>query len=123
MESSSGQYSKFHRNGLIEVETLGVIDAPFAQQVESGLVRHEFCDRLPSRNLGRIDDRMDDGLVDFALGDPLDESAVDLDQVERDLLQVAEPAVTGTEVVECTRAPGLAQPGYCLLYTSDAADE
>src|SRR5262245_32383461 len=39
------------------------------------------------------------------LGELVDETAVDLDLVEREALQVAERGIAGPEIIECIRTP------------------
>ena len=56
------------------------------------------------------DDRFDHELVDPSAGGVLDELAVDLDVVKRQMLEVVEGAEAGAEVVQREPAATIAQP-------------
>ena len=73
------------------------------------LVGDELGDRLLAESLGDADDGLDHELVDLAVGGVLDELAVDLDVVERQVLEVVEGAEPGAEVVQREPAAVVAQ--------------
>src|SRR5262245_6894058 len=57
-----------------------------------------FGDRRQPERAPEADDGVDDGLVLRVLAKPGDEAAVDLEEVDREPLQVGERRVTGAEV-------------------------
>ena len=100
------------RLGLADQESLRVVDAELAQQVQRGLVLDTLGDRLDAEVLGHGDDRLHDLLIGGIDREVPDELDVDLDEGDRQVLQVGERAVAGAEVVEreaaaeTTQAPG-----------------
>ena len=75
---------------VAEVEALGHVDAVFAQHFRGHVVLDVLGDRLLAQPAGDLDDRLDGQLVGVAAGHVADERAVDLDQVEREPLQMVE---------------------------------
>lgn len=88
---------------------LGVVDPVLAEQREGGVVGplgHGGHSELP----GDVDDRADQDLVAPARGNMGDELSVDLQEVERHVLEVVEAAERRAEVVERDAAPERAHP-------------
>ena len=56
--------------------------------------------------MAHSNDRLDDAVLRLDV-DILDERAVDLDDVERQLAEVRQARIAGTEVVECKLDPGI----------------
>lgn len=82
------------------MESLGVVDAEPAQELERGLVLHALGDRGSPEAAGHFDDRLYGHPVGRGAGDLLDELAVDLERVERQVLQVVEGPESRPEVIE-----------------------
>ena len=60
-----------------------------------------FGGSIHAQRLGETDDRGDDRRIAVALlGDAADEALVDLDLVERSVLQIAERGIAGAEIVQ-----------------------
>ena len=72
------------------VEALYEIAAVFLQELHLLALLHTFRDRLLAHLMRHLDDRTADVVGRVAGTDPVDEGFVDLDNVERHLLQVAE---------------------------------
>ena len=75
-----------------------------------------FADRVEMQSLSESDDRAQEGGIGRVVLERMQELLVDLDQVHRELAQVAQRGVAGSKIVD-------GDPNTCLLYTSDAADE
>ena len=71
---------------------LGVVDSESGDHPLGLLVGDELGDRFLAEALGDADDRFDYELVDVSAGRVLDELAIDLDVVERQVLEVVEGA-------------------------------
>ena len=103
-------------NSLVEVdrtaqvESLGHVDAVFAQHLGRAVVLHVLGDRRLAEAAGDLHDRLDGQLVGVRARHVADEGAVDLDQVEGDPLQVVEGAEAGAVVVDRHLAAELGQP-------------
>ena len=98
--STSGGERLGQRQRPADVEALGVVDALAAQELHELVVADELRHGLLAEALGDVDDRADDELVG-AVGEAVgDELAVDLQVVERQVLEVVEGAEAGAEVVE-----------------------
>ena len=104
----SARAESAERLGLAEVEALGEVDAHLAQQLERLAVVDELGDRALAQPAGDVDDRPHDQLVGPVVGRSRDELAVDLQQVERQVLEVVERGEAGAEVVERELAAELA---------------
>ena len=88
------------RSGPGDVVALREVDAELAQQLERLGVLDALGDGLQAEAARERDDRLDDvgaGRVRREVAHELD---VDLEEVERELLEVGEAAVAGAEVVE-----------------------
>lgn len=71
--------------------------------------RSRFGYHRPAGRLGRGNYSRSDRPVDGQVGQAFDEASIDLDDVEGHVLEVVEPAIAGTEVVDRTgtgRLPG-----------------
>src|SRR5689334_17336291 len=89
-----------NRAGPPDVEALGVIDAVLLEEPDRLVVGYRFGDGLDPEALGDADDRLDHVLVDLAAREVLDEFAVELEVMDRQVLEVVEGAEPGAEVVE-----------------------
>src|SRR3954454_7768037 len=89
--------------------TLGEVDSVATEQTERCVVAHELRDGLLSEPVRDLDDRFHGQLVRLRRGQLADEVAVDLQIVERQVLQVVERAEASAEVVECECAAELAE--------------
>src|SRR5690349_8669026 len=86
---------------LPEDVALNHADAEVANQLEVVVRLNTLGAGIHAQSLGEGDDRADDRCVAICRGcRAADEALVDLDLVERRLLEIAERAVSGTEVVE-----------------------
>ena len=74
------------------------------------VVADELGDRLLAHAPGDVDQRLHDSWFGGVLGEAADELAVDLEVVERQVLEVVEGAEAGAEVVEGEPAAQAAQP-------------
>src|SRR4051794_19489881 len=81
--------------------TLGEVDSVATEQTQCRVIAHELGDRLLSEPVRNLDDRFHGQLVSLRRGQLADEIAVDLQIVERQMLQVVERTEAGAEVVEC----------------------
>src|SRR6478735_11396372 len=79
---------------------LDVVAAPVAQHAGGLLVLHPFGNRLDIEAAGEVDQGLDEGAVVGGTGDVLHEGAVDLDDVDAELAQIAERGVAGAEIVD-----------------------
>src|SRR5258708_7681674 len=86
--------------GRREVEALPVRDSDLHQLARDLLALDELGDRLQPEAGPDPVDRLDQGVVEVVLGDSLDEQAVDLDSVHREMLQIVERREPAAEVVE-----------------------
>ncbi len=73
------------------------------------LVLHPFGDRLDAEPAGEIDQGLHEGAVVGGVRDVLHEGAVDLDDVDAELAQVAERGVAGAEIVDGDAAAEILQ--------------
>lgn len=81
------------------------------------LIFHPFGGDGKAENLGQIQDRLDDGLVLFAVHQGLNETSVELHLVRRQVAQVGERRVAGAEVIDGEQDAEileLAHAGYAL---------
>ena len=73
------------------------------QEVGLALRFHAFGDQTPPKAAAELDDGAHDrtaGARDAAAVDLVDEGAVDLERVDRELLQATEGGVAGPEIVD-----------------------
>src|SRR5215217_128026 len=82
------------------VETLGIVDSQFSQQIHRRFVAHILGDCLLPEPTGDVDRRTDQQLVGRAGRTGANELAIDLEQVEWKVLQVVETAKACSEVVK-----------------------
>ena len=75
------------------------------------LVLHPFRDRLDLQPARQIDQRLHEGAVVGRARDVLHEGAVDLDDIDTELAQIAERGVAGAEIVDRDPAAEIFQPG------------
>ena len=83
-----------------EVVALGAAAAQVDQRLQDALGLHALGDDVEAEVAGEVDRRADDHGVAVVVGHRGDEGAVDLDLVERQLLEVGERRLAGAEVVE-----------------------
>src|SRR3954469_6844686 len=110
------------RRRLAEVEALGVVDAHAPQQRRRLAVADVLGHRALAEPARDVDDRLDDELVGPVDGRVADELAVDLQVVERQVLEVVERAEARTEVVEGEAAAEVGQAGREVLGARDVGD-
>src|SRR5688572_2045261 len=79
---------------------LGIIDAETAQYLDDLRVLGPLRNRLLAGQVPDLVDRADHLAVDRVVQHALDEAAVDLEEIDREMLQVAERREAGAEVVE-----------------------
>jgi hypothetical protein len=89
---------------------LRVAHALLAQELERLVVGDVLGDRLGAEPLRELDQRLDRQLARAALGDGHDQVAVDLQEVDRQVAQVAERRERRPEVVQGEAAAHAAQP-------------
>src|SRR4051812_1208366 len=82
-----------------EVVALGVVDTQAGEQVDGLLVADDLGDRLLVEAAGEFDHRLDHQLVGGAVAGVSNELAVDLQEVEWQVLQVVERSEPRAEVV------------------------
>src|SRR4051794_25698344 len=87
----------FDRRRRAQVKSLGVIDAQLGHQGERALVVHPLAHRLAPQRPCHPDDRADDLAIDPARCQTTDEVAVDLDVVDRQVLEIEERPEAGPE--------------------------
>jgi hypothetical protein len=97
--------------GAADVVALGIVDAELAQQDQALFVFHALGHRLQIEAAGQVDDRLHHLATGPALAQVTDELDVDLQVIDRELLEVGEPAVARAEVVESDLAAELVQRG------------
>ena len=91
---------------------LDLADAELADQVQVVVGLDAFGGGVHAERFGQRDDGADDGAVAVGRrGGAADEALVDLDLVERRLLQIAERAVAGAEIVEREPDAEILEPG------------
>src|SRR3954447_4477152 len=88
------------RCGTSDVVPLGVVDAELAHRLQRVGVGHELRQGWRSQASGDGDDRLDDEPVGGVVAQAADELAVDLEQVEAEVLEVGERREARAEVVE-----------------------
>src|SRR5512133_3651281 len=98
------------RDRLAEVEALRHVDAELAQQLDRGRLLDVLGDRLLAQTARDLDDCPDRELVGVVARQVADEVAVDLDQVEGQVLEVVEGPEPDPVVVDRDRATELRQP-------------
>ena len=86
-----------------------MIDPILAQQLQRRLVLDELRHGRDTQTPGDLDHPANQHLVDLADRQVADEVTVDLEEVERQVLEVVEGAEAGAEVVERETAPEPAQ--------------
>src|SRR4051794_23735371 len=96
-----------YRGRATRVVALREVDAEPAEHPQRRLVAHELRDGALAEAVRDLDYRLDGQLVGLGRRDLADEIAVDLQVVERQVLEVIERSETGAEVVECERAAQL----------------
>jgi hypothetical protein len=97
-----------------DVEALHVVDAVVAQQLDGPVVAHELGDRGLAELAGELHDGLHHRLVGVALAQVPDEVAVDLQELERQVLEVVERAEAGPEVVQREAAADPPELGHEL---------
>src|SRR3954451_14672676 len=97
--------SVLERRRRADQEPLRVVDADLTQAHKRLAVLYELGDGLHSEALGDLDHRLDEHLVGAAAGHVADELPVDLDVVDRKLLEVGERPESGAEVIEGAATP------------------
>src|ERR1700730_10789111 len=91
------------RGRSAEVKALGVAHAEFAQNVERGFVFDRLRDRGLTETVGHLDDCANGEAVDRARGQVAHELAVDLERVERKMLEMVKRREPRAEVIEHAR--------------------
>ena len=91
---------------------LQIVAAPFGQHRGRRLVLHPFGDRLETEPPPQIDQRVDEGAVVLRLHEVLHEGAIDLDEVDAELAQIAERGVAGAEIVDGDAAAQILDAGH-----------
>ena len=86
--------------GRGEVESLCLVTAEGGELGRLIRPLHTFGDGRQTEHAGHVHDRGCDGAIAGVLTESLDERAVDLQDLDRELLEVRERRVTGAEVVE-----------------------
>ena len=86
--------------GQPDQRALQVVAAPVRQHRGGCLVLHPFGDGLQAEPLREIDQRAHEGAVVLGAHQVLHEGAVDLEDVDAELAQVAERGVAGAEIVD-----------------------
>jgi hypothetical protein len=99
------------RLGAPEEVPLAVVDSEVGEDVDAFLVADEFGDGVFAHAAGDLDDGGDQNPVGGVGGAVADVLAVDLEVVERQVLEVIERAEAGAEVIE--REPA-AELGYAV---------
>jgi len=89
-----------------EVEALQQVTAEAGEPVRGGLVFDAFSDDLLGQAVSEVQDARDDGLGSGVQPAGGDESAVDLQFVERQPGEQREAGLAGAEVVEAGADPG-----------------
>ena len=89
-----------HRRRVADEETLAVVDAEVAHDLERGLVLDPLGDGDEVERAGEVHDRLDHRARAAVARHVAHELPVDLDDAERQVLEVGEAAVAGAEVVE-----------------------
>jgi hypothetical protein len=107
------------RSGFADVVALGEVHAVPSQQVHRCGVPDKFSNRLLSKANGHLHDRFNDLLIVSVPGEIADELAVDLEVVERQMLEIMERAEARSEIVQGEGAP---QAGKLLSKTAGLRD-
>src|SRR3954471_8724190 len=105
---SPGGERVLDRDGPAEVEALGEVDAELADGLEDVLVGDELGQARRAEPARDRHDGLDDEPVRRVLAHPSDELAVDLEDVEVEVLERRERGEAGPEVVE--REPAAQSP-------------
>ena len=104
------------------MEALRVVHAASPQSVHDVSIRDKFCHGFHPHALGDSDDRFDDELV-FRIGAKAsDEVAIDLEIVEREVLEVIERAESRAKIVQRKTAPSAPQLRRERLRVLDVAN-
>jgi hypothetical protein len=80
--------------------SLGIINANFTQGLENLVAFDKFGNGALAHHFCYVNDHFDHGSVDLAIQHFLYEAAINLDDVNREMLQVRERRHTGAEVVK-----------------------
>ena len=110
------------RGGPADVEALHVVDAEVAHQRHRLLVADHLGDRALAEPAGDVHDRLDHELVGAVGHAAAHELAVDLQVVERQVLEVVERREGGAEVVEREAAAERGEAVGELLRARDVRD-
>jgi len=81
------------------IESLHIRNAGVGQMLHRALIADPLGDGLHSEGLGEFDHRLDENLIARIVGEILDESTVDLDNVDVQQLQILKRRVAGSEIV------------------------
>ena len=99
----------WHRYRAADVVSLGVVDTQLCEQRKRPAVLYVLGDRPHAGFSANLTDQAHHLLVDPVVHKILDETAVNLDVIYRQALQVAERAVACAEIIERQFAAQLAQ--------------
>src|SRR5207248_9571611 len=94
------------------VVALRILHPLFSHELEALMAAHELRDGLLAEPVRHLHDRPQYQLVGGASRRVPDELTVDLEVVERQVLQVVEGAKASAEVIECEAATDIRQRGY-----------
>src|SRR5215218_6005504 len=83
-----------------EAVPLGVVDADLPQDVEGRPVLDRFGDGADAHDLADLVDRLDEGALDRVAQHVAHEAAVDLEEVDLEVLEVGEGGEAAAEIVE-----------------------
>ena len=93
----------------MQVVTLPVIHPDFLERLQGGLVLDELRYARDFQGLGDLRDGNDDGVVVLVVHHVAHETAIDLQVVHRQHLEIAEGAEAAAEIVERELAPHFLQ--------------
>ncbi|MCY1276714.1 hypothetical protein D9M70_253820 [compost metagenome] len=116
-----GELVRRHRPA--EEEALHLVARVFAEEVQLFLALHALGDHHQVQAVGHGDDGAGDLRVLFAVGQAVDEAAVDLQHVDGELLEVVERGIAGAEVIHRHRQAEALQPGEGLHRLGDVAHQ
>ena len=85
---------------LSDVVALAAVDAQVLEQVQGRLVADKLCDRLLVEPPGDPHDGLNDQPVDGRVDTPGHKFAINLQVIERQVLEVVEAAEAGAEIIE-----------------------
>src|SRR5882672_10628045 len=106
-ERCSGVDRLEHPLWLRDSVALGVIDAYAGEHLDDLRVLGEFCDGLLAGQMADLVDRAHHLPVDRVVQDLAHEAAVDLEEIDREVLEVTEGRQAGAEIIEREFAPQL----------------